>query len=129
MKKLFVLLIIFFAFISLTPMLIDDPGYISIAMSGMIYELTIYTAMFWILFVFLIAVLFFIFLRGGFRFSLGTWNKLAYASKRRGIKDFEKGVAAYILEDYVQAEHLLSKSSTPAKRERIGYLLASSAAS
>lgn len=129
MKKLFVLLLIFFAFISVTPMLIDEPGYISIAMGGMIYELTVYTAMFWILFVFLITVLLFVLLRGGFRFSLGTWNKLAFASKRRGIKDFEKGVAAYILEDYVQAEHLLVKSSEPAQRERIGYLLASSAAS
>lgn len=129
MKKLFVLLLIFFAFISVTPMLIDEPGYISIAMSGMIYELTVYTAMFWILFVFLITVLLFVLLRGSFRFSLGTWNKLAFASKRRGIKDFEKGVAAYILEDYVQAEHLFAKSSEPAQRERIGYLLASSAAS
>lgn len=129
MKKLFAFLLIFFVFISVTPMFIDEPGYISIAMSGMIYELTVYTAIFWILFVFLIAVLLFVFLRGGFRFSLGTWNKLAFASKRRGIKDFEKGVAAYILEDYVQAEHLLAKSSEPAQRERIGYLLASSAAS
>ncbi|WP_076417451.1 heme biosynthesis HemY N-terminal domain-containing protein [Colwellia sp. UCD-KL20] len=129
MKKLGVLLLIFFTFIAFAPMLIDDPGYISIAMGGMIYELTMYTAMFWILFVFLILILLFILLRGGFRFSLGTWNKLAFASKRRGVKDFEKAVAAYILEDYVQAEHLFAKSAEPAQQQRVGYLLASSAAS
>ncbi|WP_077339777.1 heme biosynthesis HemY N-terminal domain-containing protein [Pseudocolwellia agarivorans] len=129
MKKLGVLLLIFFTFIAFAPMLIDDPGYISIAMGGMIYELTLYTAMFWILFVFLILILLFILLRGGFRFSLGTWNKLAFASKRRGVKDFEKAVAAYILEDYVQAEHLFAKSAEPAQQQRVGYLLASSAAS
>lgn len=129
MKKIGVMLLIFFTFIAFAPMLIDDPGYISIAMGGMIYELTMYTAMFWILFVFLIFILLFILLRGGFRFSLGTWNKLAFASKRRGVKDFEKAVAAYILEDYVQAEHLFAKSAEPAQQQRVGYLLASSAAS
>lgn len=129
MKKIGVMLLIFFTFIAFAPMLIDDPGYISIAMGGMIYELTMYTAMFWILFVFLIVILLFILLRGGFRFSLGTWNKLAFASKRRGVKDFEKAVAAYILEDYVQAEHLFAKSAEPAQQQRVGYLLASSAAS
>jgi len=129
MKKLVLLLLIFFTFIAFSPLLIDDPGYISIAVNGMIYELTLYTALFWILFVFLIVNLLFIVLRGGFRFSLGTWNKLAFASKSRAIKDFEKGVAAYILEDYAQAEHLFAKSAAPADREKVGYLLASSAAS
>lgn len=129
MKKLFFLVLVIFTFIAVTPIFFDEPGYISIAMGGMIYELTVYAAIFWILFTFLIFVLLFVIFRGGFRFSLGTWNKLAYASKRRGIKDFEKGVAAYILEDYAQAEHLFAKSSEPAQRERIGYLLASSAAS
>lgn len=123
------MLIIIFTFIAVTPIFFDEPGYISIAMGGMIYELTVYTAIFWILFVFLIFVLIFVILRGGFRFSLGTWNKLAYASKRRGIKDFDKAVAAYILEDYAQAEHLFARSSEPSQREKIGYLLASSAAS
>jgi len=129
MKKLLLLVLLFFAFISVTPMLIDEPGYISIAMNGMIYELTVYTAMFWILFSFLIAVLIFVVLRDSFNLSLGTWRKVAFAGQRRGLKDFDRGVAAYILEDYVQAEHLLAKSSEPSKRERIGYLLASSAAS
>ncbi|WP_441003155.1 heme biosynthesis HemY N-terminal domain-containing protein [Pseudocolwellia agarivorans] len=129
MKKLFVMLLVIFTFIAVTPIFFTEPGYISIAMGGMIYELTVYSAIFWILFIFLVIVLLFVIFRGGFRFSLGTWNKLAYASKRRGVKDFEKAVASYILEDYAQAEHLFAKSSEPAQRERIGYLLASSAAS
>jgi len=133
MKKLLVLLLVLLlvicACIAITPLLISEPGYISIAMDGMIYELTVYAAVFRILFTFLIVVFLFVLLRGGFRISLGTWNKFAFASKRRGIKDYNKGVAAYILEDYVQAEHLLAKGSEPAQRERTGYLLASSAAS
>lgn len=129
MLKLLLLLLVFLIFISAAPLLIDEPGYISIAIHGMIYELTLYTAIFWILFVFLIAALLFVILRGGVSFSLGAWKKVAFAGQRRGVKDFDKGVAAYILEDYVQAEHLLAKSSEPSKRERIGYLLASSAAS
>ena len=129
MLKLLLLLLVFLIFISAAPLLIDEPGYISIAIDGMIYELTLYTAIFWILFVFLIIALLVVILKGGLNFSLGTWRKVAFAGQRRGVKDFDKGVAAYILEDYVQAEHLLAKSSEPSKRERIGYLLASSAAS
>jgi HemY protein len=129
MLKLLLLLLVFLIFISAAPLLIDEPGYISIAIDGMIYELTLYTAIFWILFVGLIAALVYVILKGSFNFSLGTWRKVAFAGQRRGIKDFNKGVAAYILEDYVQAEHLLAKSSEPSKRERMGYLLASSAAS
>jgi HemY protein len=51
-----------------------------------------------------------------------------FASQRRGIANFNKGLAAFMLEDFSQAEGLFAKSAVPSKRKQSAYLLAASAA-
>ena len=122
------IIVLFLLVVALTPMLISEPGYIAIAMKGKVIELTVYTAIFWFIVILLITLLALKMLRGGYRFGFGGWRKIAFASHRRAVKDFNKGVSAYVLKDYQQAEHLLAKSAEPAHQQHTAYLLAASAA-
>jgi HemY protein len=71
----------------------------------------------------------YIILRGGFKLTVTGWHKLVFANRNRAIKDFNKGIIAYVLEDYQQAEHLLVKCADAAQAQQPAYLLAASAAS
>lgn len=127
-RFIFIALLVFIV-IAITPMLISDPGYISIAMAGKVIEMTVFTAIFWLTFILVSIFITFKVLRGGLKLSFKGFNKVAFASRRRAVKDFNKGIAAYVLEDYQQAEHLLAKSAEPAQEQQTAYLLAASAAS
>ena len=109
-------------------MLIGEPGYISISKGGMIYELTVYTALFWIGVCFAVMFLFVKILRGSLKISFSTWNKLIFASRRKALKEFNQGITAYALEDYQQAEQLLANCAEKSQFEQTAYLLAASAA-
>lgn len=128
MKRIFVVILLFFIAVAVAPLLIDEKGYILIKMGDQARETTVTAAVAMLLFTFLLLLFFTKIIKGGLSFSIGAWNKVAFASKRRALKDFNKGIAAYILEDHQQAEHLLAKSAEPAQFEQIGYLLAASAA-
>ncbi|WDE05487.1 heme biosynthesis protein HemY [Thalassomonas viridans] len=114
--------------IAVGPMLIDGKGYITVVTGDTAYQTTILSAVYLLtaLFLVLLAVLFL--LRGGLRFSLGGWHKLTRASQRRALRDFNKGITAYIIDDYSQAEQLLGKSAQLPQFEQTAYLLAASAA-
>jgi len=118
----------FFVVMAVSPA-INDKGYILISMGDKIIELTIVSAciMLTLLFISLILILkmFGVISRFGFR----GWNKIAFASHRRGLKNFNRGIAAFILEDNQQAEHLLVKAAEPSKFPRTAYLLAAAASS
>ena len=116
MIRFIVIIALFFAMLALSPLLIDEKGYILIAMGETIIELTVLSAA--ILFIIFAICTFIIFkmLRGGFNISFKAWHTVAFASRRRGIANFNKGLAAYILEDYQGAEQLFAKSAEPAKR-------------
>ncbi len=127
MIRFIVIIALFFAVLALSPLLIDEKGYILIAMGETIIELTVLSAT--IMFT-LFAIGVFIlykFLRGGFKISFKAWHTVAFASRRRGIANFNKGLAAYMLEDYQGAEQLFAKSAEPAKRQQSAYLLAAAA--
>jgi len=128
MIRFILITVLILAIIAIAPMLISEPGYIAVAMGGKVIELTVYTAIFWFLITLISTLLIIRLLRGGYKLSFGGWRKIAFASHRRAVKDFNKGIAAYILEDYQQAEHLLSKSAEPALQQQTAYLLAASAA-
>ncbi|MCJ8319448.1 MAG: heme biosynthesis protein HemY [Colwellia sp.] len=128
MMRFILITLLILAIIAIAPMLISEPGYIAIAMGGKIIELTVYTAVFWFAVTLILTLLSIHLLKRGFRFSFGGWRKIAFASHRRAIKDFNKGIAAYVLGDYQQAEHLLAKSAEPALQQQTAYLLAASAA-
>jgi HemY protein len=127
MIRFIAIILLFFAVLALSPTLLDEPGYILISVGNNIFELTVYAAFFWI--VATLVALFFIYkmLRGGFKISFKAWHTVAFASRRRGIANFNKGLAAYMLEDYQGAEQLFAKSAEPAKRQQSAYLLAAAA--
>jgi len=124
MIRFIAIIILFFAVLALSPLLIDEKGYILISMGETIIELTILSAM--IMFFLFTIVVFILYkaLRGSLNISFKAWNKLAFASRRRGIANFNKGLTAYMLEDYQGAEQLFAKSAEPAKRQQSAYLLA-----
>jgi len=126
MIRIIIGLIIFLSAMAISPFLIDEKGYILIAMGNTTIELTVLSAVIMLTLLFIALILSLKVLRGGLNFSFGTWNKIAFAGQRRGIANFNKGLAAYMLEDYSQAEELFSKSAIPSKRKQSAYLLAAS---
>ena len=129
MIRLILLVLLILAVMAISPLLIDEKGYILIAMGNTTIESTVLSAI--IMLALSVTALFIIvkLMRGGFKLSFGAWNKVAFASRRRGIVNFNKGLAAFILEDYPRAEQLFAKSAEPAQREQSAYLLAAAAAS
>ncbi|HCM48205.1 MAG TPA: heme biosynthesis protein HemY [Colwellia sp.] len=127
MIRIIVALIIFLCVMAISPFLIDEKGYILIAIGNTTIELTVLSAGIMLTLLFIALVISLKLVRGSLNFSFGTWNKLAFAGQRRGIANFNKGLAAYMLEDYSQAEELFAKSAIPSKRKQSAYLLAASA--
>lgn len=128
MIKFVIIALLFFAAIAISPILIGEKGYILIAMGDLTIESTVVTASFALIVLFILLLVSLKAFRGGLKFSLGTWNKIAFASKRRGERDYKKGIAAYLLGDYQQAEHLLAKSAEPSQQQSTAYLIAAKAA-
>ena len=128
MKRLLLLLLFILAAVALTPMLIGEKGYILIAMGDITIESTVVTASMMLMLTFLSLLIALKVFRGGLNISFATWNKIAFASRRRALRDLNKGIAAYVLGDYKQSEHLLAKSADASSLEHIAYLVAADAA-
>lgn len=127
MIRFIVIIVLFFAVLALSPILLGDPGYILIAVGDHVFELTVYAAFFWLTALLVIGFFTYKVIRGGFKISFKAWHTVAFASRRRGIANFNKGLTAYLLEDYQTAEQLFAKSAEPAKRQQSAYLLAAAA--
>lgn len=127
MIRLILIAVAFFAVLAFSPMLIGEKGYILIAMGETTIESTVLSAIIMLIITFIVIFVAFKVIKGGFKFSFAAWNTVAFASQRRGIANFNKGLAAYMLEDYSQAEQLFAKSAIPSKRKQSAYLLAASA--
>lgn len=123
-----VFFLVFIVAVSISPALIDNKGYILVAMGDITIESSVVTAsiFLFLLFVFLLFTLKLI--RGGFRFGRGAWHKFAFANKRKAEKQFNQGVAAYLIADYGEAEKLLVQSAGRNVFPIAGYGLAASAA-
>jgi HemY protein len=128
MKRLLLLLLLIFAAVALSPMLIDEKGYILIAMGDLTLESTVVTASIMLVLTFMALLIALKVFRGSVNFSFAAWNKIAFAGRRRALRDLNKGIAAYVLGDYKQAEHLLAKSAEASSLEHIAYLVAADAA-
>jgi len=129
MIRLIIIALFFFIVVAISPLLIDEKGYILISIGDITLESTVLSAVIMLSLIFTILFITFKLFRGGLNFSFGAWHKLSFASQRRGIENFNKGLAAYMLEDYEEAESLFSKSAEPSKRKQSAYLLAASASS
>jgi HemY protein len=123
------LILTFFVVIAVSPALISEKGYILISMGDSIIELTVVSACIMLTIIFVVLAFSLKLIRGSLRFGFRGWNKIAFASRRRGLKDFNRGIAAFILDDHQQAEHLLAKSAEPSNFPRTAYLLAAAASS
>ena len=97
---LWILLILtFFIVIAVTPELISEKGYILISMGDSIIELTVVSACIMLTVLFAVLAFSLKLVRGSLRFGFRGWNKIAFANRRRGLKDFNRGIAAFILDD------------------------------
>lgn len=132
MKRIILLLIaifiVFGTMVAFAPQLIKDPGYVLISTGDQIFESTIVAIVIRLVILFVVLLLLIKLLKSGLNFSFFAWNKIAFASRRRGLRNLNKGVAAYVLGDYKQAEHLLAKAAEPSSLEHIAYLVAADAA-
>ncbi|TPH15678.1 heme biosynthesis HemY N-terminal domain-containing protein [Litorilituus lipolyticus] len=127
MIRLILIAIAFFAVLAFSPMLIGEKGYILIAIGETTIESTVLSAIIMLIIAFIVCFVAFKVIKGGFKFSFAAWNTVVFASQRRGIANFNKALAAYMLEDYSQAEQLFAKSAIPSKRKQSAYLMAASA--
>lgn len=127
MIRLVLILLGFFAIMALSPLLIDEKGYILVAMGDITIESTVLSAIIMLTLLFIALLVSLKVFRGGLKFTFGAWHKVAFAGQRRGIVNFNKGLAAFMLEDYNQAEQLFAKSAVPSKRKQSAYLLAAAA--
>jgi HemY protein len=127
MIRFIIIIFLFFAVLALSPALLEEPGYILISLGNRVFELTIYAAFFWITATLVILFFTYKLIQGGFKISFKAWHTVAFASRTRGIANFNKGLTAYMLEDYQDAEQLFAKSAEPAKRQQSAYLLAAAA--
>ena len=127
MIKIIVLIVFIISLVAVAPSLIDDPGYMQIAFGGTVIESTVVAGVIMLTLIFIALMLTLKFFRGSLNFSFAAWNKIAYAGRRRALKDLNKGIAAYVLGDYKQAEHLLAKSAEASTFEHIAYLVAADA--
>lgn len=128
MIKLILWVVLFFALLAVVPFVIGEKGYILIAMGDITIESTVVTAVLLLVLSFISLMLLLKLTRGSVRFSATAWHKIAFAGKRRGQRELRKGMAAYLLDDYQQAEHLLAKSAEPSGQAYLAYLTAAKAA-
>lgn len=127
MIRIIIIFALFCAVLALSPFLIGEKGYILIAMGETTIESTVLSALIMLSLAFIALFVAYKLIRGGFRFSFSAWNTIAFASRRRGIANFNRALAAYMLEDYDKAEQLFAKSAIPSKRKQSAYLMAASA--
>ena len=128
MIKIILFVLFFLITVAVVPYLIGEKGYILIAMGDFTIESSVVTATIMLTLLFIGLLLLIKVMRGSMKFSLGAWNKVVFAGKRRGQRELNKGVAAYLLGDFKQAEHLLAKSAEPSQQPQIAYLMAANAA-
>lgn len=107
---------------------ITKDDFIIFAIGESAYQFRIYAVIITAIPALLISIIVLKLIGGSLRLSFGAWRKVAFASHRRATRDFNKGIASYLLGDYQQAEHLMAKSAEPAKQAYTGYLVAASAA-
>jgi HemY protein len=128
MKRLLIFIVLFFIAVASAPYLIDEKGYILIKIGDHARETTVTAATAMLIFICLSLLVFSWLIKRSFSFSLGAWHKITFASKRRTLKNLNRGIAAYLTGDYQLAERLLAKSDKSTKFQSIALLMAASAA-
>ena len=100
MKRLLIVVLLFLSAVAFSPILIGEKGYILIAMGDLTIKSTVVTASIMLILSFIALLMVLKFFRGGLNFSFAAWNKIAFANRRKALRDLNKGIAAYVLGDY-----------------------------
>jgi HemY protein len=129
MKRLIIFTILFFIVVAISPLLIDEKGYVLISLGNKVVESSILSAIIILTLAIFAFLMILRILRRGWKVSLSGWNNVVFANRRSAFNNLHKGIAAYILADYQQAELLLAKSAESSQLPHLAYLLAASAAS
>ncbi len=96
---------------SSAPFLIEDKGYVLISLGSYTYELTVVSLVV-LLVMFLVVTGILIWgLKIGFKFGQVAWLKVLFSSKNKAIKNFQQGIAAYLIGDFARAEKLMANSA------------------
>ena len=74
MIRLILIAIAFFAVLAFSPMLIDEKGYILIAIGETTIESTVLSAIIMLIIAFIVCFIAFKVIKGGFKFSFAAWN-------------------------------------------------------
>lgn len=111
------------------PFLIDDKGYVLISLGQYTYELTVVSLITLIVIFLLIFGLLIWSIKVGFKFGQTAWLKVLFSSKNKAIKNFQKGLAAYLIGDYKRAEQLMSNSAEKCGMANSAWLIAADASS
>ncbi len=128
MLRLIILAILFFTVIAISPLLIDEKGYILISMGKTTIESTVVTGIILLTLTFLLLLVLIKLLRHSIKLSSLSWDKIIFAGRRKAQKEFNKGTCAYLLKDYEQAEQLMAKCAEKSGQTKIAWLVAASAA-
>jgi HemY protein len=128
MIRFIILAIAFLTVIAFSPLLINEKGYLLIAMGDLTIESTVVTALIMLVISFIALLLLIKLVRNGFKFSSLTWHKVIFSNRRKALSEFYRGIAAYLLRDYVHAEHLLAKCAKSSGLEKLAWLIAAAAA-
>lgn len=128
MIKAILQLVFLLALIAIAPYLIDEKGYILIAMGDITYELTVVSAIIFITMLAFIIAFVYWGLRLGFKISSLAWRKIAFSSKAKAKREFQKGLGAYLLGDYAQAEKLMAGCAERSELANSAWLIAAASA-
>jgi len=128
MIKMILWVVLFLLIVALVPFVIGEKGYILIAMGDITIESTVVTATILLALLFVVLIMLLKLTRGSLHLGFGAWNKIAFAGRRRGQRNLHQGIAAFLLGDFQQAEHLLVKSAEPSRQPFLAYLTAAKAA-
>ena len=128
MIRFIILAIVFLAVIAISPLLINEKGYILIAMGNLTIESTVVTAIIMLVLSFIALLMLLKIFQGGLKFSALTWQKVVFASKRKALIEFYRGITAYLLRDYPQAEQSMAKCAKASGQQNLAWLVAAVAA-
>ncbi|NMP16062.1 heme biosynthesis HemY N-terminal domain-containing protein [Thalassotalea sp. Y01] len=126
MKKTLLVIAVLIS-IAIAPFLIDEKGYILIAMGDLTLEMTVVSALLMLVIAGFIGILIYWMVRLGFRLTSSTWRKMLFASKARAKREFQQGLGAFLLGDYQRAEKLLASSAENSELSNSAWLLAAKA--
>ncbi len=78
MIRIIIIALIFFAAVAIAPFLIDEKGYILIAMGDLTIESSVVTAGIMLVLLFFTLLVTLKILRGGMNISIGAWHKIVF---------------------------------------------------